>query len=381
MSNKLSRRDFLKLSGVTSAGILLSACGVKAAEVPTFTSTPLPSLTPFPTAIKTPIPTPTKTLKYLRDFAEKIGFNIGVAVGGYGFPEYYNFLIAIQGREFNLGMVYLDMTLTEPKQNQFTLRDQDSDFSLTQTYQMKSLGHPLIWFDAVPGWVKNGKFSRDELIGVMNNHIITMMNHYKGKMNSWVVVNEAYVRPSDDIFYKTIGPEYVDIAFQTARTTDPTGILIYNEFDNHIADGRFTQHTRDIVTHLKSKNLVDAVGLQMHLDGSNPPEKQDVITTMKSYGIPVYVTEFDVNMRSVKETQDKRFEQQAQVYKDMLEAALESSVCKDFNIFGLVDKLSVWETQPQQWAYSPNANPLPWDDNFQPKPAYYAILDALKQHA
>ena len=88
----------------------------------------------------------------------------------------------------------------------------------------------------------------------------------------------------------------------------------------------------------------------MHLQGSNPPDKQDVISTMKSYDIPVYVTEFDVNMKDVGGTQEDRFSQQAIIYKNMLEAALELEACKDFLIFGLVDKLSVWENLPNLWA-------------------------------
>jgi len=380
MNKKMSRRDFLKLAGVTSAGLALSACGVKATEIPMLTNAPTQTFTPEATKTLTPSPTPeptaTKTPKYLRDYAERLGFNIGVLVGGYGFAEYYGQLIKLQGQEFNLGMVYLDMKLTQPEQDKFTLKYQDSDFQLTTKNKMKSLGHPLIWYDAVPDWVKSNN-SRDDLLNVMVNHITKMMKHYKGKMNSWVVVNEAYV-DSRDIFYNKIGADYVEIAFETARNTDPSAILIYNEFDNHIEKGEYTEHTRTIVDKLQSRGLIDAVGLQMHLQGSNPPDKQDVISTMKSYGIPVYVTEFDVNMKDIGGTQEDRFSQQDIIYKNMHEAALESQVCKDFLIFGLVDKLSVWEYLPNLWAYSQKADPVPFDDNFQPKPAYFAMLDVFK---
>lgn len=62
--NKLTRRDFLKMAGVTSAGLALSACGVDVTKLPDPTVTA--SITPFPTATQTPIPTP-ETLASLKD--------------------------------------------------------------------------------------------------------------------------------------------------------------------------------------------------------------------------------------------------------------------------------------------------------------------------
>jgi endo-1,4-beta-xylanase len=99
--------------------------------------------------------------------------------------------------------------------------------------------------------------------------------------------------------------------------------------------------------------LIDGVGLQMHLDGSAPPAKEAVIATMRSYALPVYVTEFDVNMTHVGGTQSDTDALQASVYRDMLEACLESGVCKSFTVWGIGDKYS-W---PQAYQSLPNADP------------------------
>jgi len=62
MNKKLSRRDFLKLAGITSAGLALSACGLMATELPKATSVP-PTETASPTPTVIPIPsTPTVKL-------------------------------------------------------------------------------------------------------------------------------------------------------------------------------------------------------------------------------------------------------------------------------------------------------------------------------
>ena len=36
----------------------------------------------------------------------------------------------------------------------------------------------------------------------------------------------------DSFWYKTIGPDYIAMAFETARRIDPEVILYYNDFDN-----------------------------------------------------------------------------------------------------------------------------------------------------
>ena len=198
---------------------------------------------------------------------------------------------------------------------------------------------------------------------------------FKGKMDVWVVGNER--GNGDDVYLRTIGHEYEEIAFQAAREADPSAKLIYNDFDNHVLGTPRAQVTKEVVDRLKAKGLIDGVGFQMHIQGNNPPSKAAVVQAMRSYGLPVYVTEFDVNMSGVPGSEENRYKLQAEIYKNMLEAAIESGVCQDFVVFGLIDKLSVWETDPRYPGYSSKADPLPFDDNFKPKPAYYAMQEAL----
>jgi hypothetical protein len=96
MKNNLSRRDFLKLAGLTSAGLAFSACGIKTTELPlpTSTVTPIPfTVTPLPTITQTPQPTLTNTAKppeTIRDFADILGVKIAVMLNSdkLGNPEY-----------------------------------------------------------------------------------------------------------------------------------------------------------------------------------------------------------------------------------------------------------------------------------------------------
>jgi endo-1,4-beta-xylanase len=398
----MSRRDFLKLSGTASFGLALSACALTTqsnltptpTHIPLLTNTQSPTDTLAPTVTLTSTPAPTNTARptrtptatatphppTLRDYAEKIGFEIGVYYGG-NTPE----LLRIASEQFNLGQIYIGWPYSEPSPGNFEFTALRYYTSFAERKKMASQAGMLIWQADLPEWVLRGNFGRDELIKVMQSHIRGLMLPYKGKVKEWFVVNEPYNPPyiPNDMFYRTIGLEYIEIAFRAAREADPSAILIYNNAGNWTSHGITTQLTRQTVETLKSQGLIDGVGLQMHLlqFENVPPEKSDVIATMKSYGVPVYITEFDVNLRNISGTKEERYAFQAKVYKEMLEACLESGVCKSFTVFGISDQLSVWETLKDLQGYSLIANPLPFDDNFQPKPAYFAMLEVLQQFA
>jgi hypothetical protein len=56
----------------------------------------------------------------------------------------------------------------------------------------------------------------------MKTHIQTVVGHFKDQCSGWDVVNEALnldgtVSTTNNIWAQTIGPSYIDIAFQTAH--------------------------------------------------------------------------------------------------------------------------------------------------------------------
>jgi endo-1,4-beta-xylanase len=262
----------------------------------------------------------------------------------------------------------------------------------------KIRGHPLIYPKYSPQWLKkgvyNGEIKREQLITYMQQHIKSLVNRWRGKITEWIVVNEPYnhfgdphdpLKGDNDFFQDVIGDEYIDLAFLEVRGLDPDAKLILNDSFNHasrgyhsvfhISQAETTRKTREIVSRLKDKGLIDGVGLQMHLDGANAPDTEDVINTMQSYHIPVYVTEFDVDMRNVLGTQEERLTRQAQIYADSLNALLQSGVGYGFCVWEYGDKYS-WLENPQFGGVA-NADPTPFDDNFEPKPAYYALYEVL----
>lgn len=93
----LTRRDFLKLAGVTSTGLALSACGVDLTHVPASTETPI--VKPLPAATTGPRPTPTPSLlnsPTLGELGRRLGFDVGISlrmVDEFSSLNYQNFLL------------------------------------------------------------------------------------------------------------------------------------------------------------------------------------------------------------------------------------------------------------------------------------------------
>lgn len=372
--SKLTRRDFLKVAGITSAGLALSACGVKATEFPILTATPtLAPLTPTVTPTSTPIPTATPIPNTLRGYADALGIKIGAVAEGIGPEDEARSKLMIE--QFN------QIIITSIGWGVIGQRgENDYDFSIPDAFcRFASLTHKTVLAMHLvyeePDWLKNGSFSRDELIKIMKNHIKKVMSHYKGRVRAYTVVNEA-TEPS--IFWnRRIGREYVEMAFQAAREADPDAILIYNDYAHETSSLYKAKPVFDLVKALKEKDLVDAVGMQMHMiGGSNidprmPPTKEQLLEQINRYGelgLKVLITELDVDISNLPGTLDEKLTKQAEIYRTVFEACLASSgMCNDINIWGVND-IETWMGEAA----------LLFSNN-KPKPAYFAVLDVLKR--
>lgn len=241
-------------------------------------------------------------------------------------------------------------------------------------------GHPIYFPKTNPTWLLNNEFTTKELTRIMQQRITQLMGRYQGIIKEWVVVNEpcfrgAPDRRADDIFFAKLGEDYVDVAFEMARSADPLAILIFNDSGNHIPGSPGTKNSLKTVARLHRQGLVDAVGLEMHLSAQYPPTADQLKEAMKDYPVPVYVTELDVNLSRIKGTPAKRFSRQADIYADVLSACLDSGNCHSVSVWGIGDR----HTWLEKILKTPKADATLFDDDFNPKPAYYAIYDLLQE--
>jgi len=221
--------------------------------------------------------------------------------------------------------------------------------------------------------------SSDELHQIMQGHIRTLVDHYRGRVHAWDVVNEAV---DDDgglrktLFLDKLGDRYIDEAFQLAHEADPDALLFYNDYG---AEGLGSKSDR--VYELLKKLVTDrvpihGVGLQMHINAAaaDYPKPEDIaanIRRLTALGLKVNISEMDVRIRDVPVDLFERLEIQRRIYHDIVAACRREEGFVAVTFWGL--------TNAHSWVnshFGPDA-PLLFDKNYQPKPAYYGVLEAI----
>jgi endo-1,4-beta-xylanase len=224
-----------------------------------------------------------------------------------------------------------------------------------------------------------GEHTRDEWIQILCKHIKTVVTHYRGEIYAWHVVNEALENNGilrDTLWLRTIGPEYIAMAYQWTHEADPGALLIYND---HSGEGlnRKSQAIYALARGLIEKGIpLHGIGFQMHVYLWGPPTSDALRENMRRFaalGLQVHITEMDVQIYFSPHNQVVNYAEQAYVYRQAFDTCLEASNCSVFMTWGLTDRHS-WI--PQFFGH-PDA-PLIFDEERQPKPAYYAIQDLLK---
>ena len=232
----------------------------------------------------------------LRDLARP-NFYIGAAVSYDGFTTSAQYRSTLQS-EYNIMMAdnFGKMYELEPSRGSFSFSRQDALCSFAEAHRMKMEGGPLVWAQAVPTWVTNGRFSARQLQVIMTQYITTVVKHYEstcpGVIIAWEVVNEETT--SGPGVWGTIS-DYVQIAFKAARAANSNVTLFYNDFH----DEENATAVYNLVAPLKRQGLLDAVGFQSHF--ASVPDFGSIAASMQKFasvGLQVFVTEFDYRIPS-----------------------------------------------------------------------------------
>jgi endo-1,4-beta-xylanase len=289
----------------------------------------------------------------------------------------------------------LKWNILRPTAETYSFTDADSLVAFAEQHGMKVRGHNFVWHEALPKWFA-ATVNKDNARQFLVDHIHTVGGRYKGKIHSWDVVNEAIWIPdgrpdglrSSSPWFEMLGPEYIDLAYRTARETDPAALLTYNdysiEYDND-EDGKKRAAVLALLRRMKSDNVpLDALGIQSHIRAGGTTGfsqgVRELLDGAKALGLQVFVTELDVNDDAVttEETAD-RDKAVAEVYRTYLTAALEGPEVKAVLTWGVTDKNTWLNNGTKFRKQHPERlqRPLPFDPDYQPAPAFFAMREAF----
>ena len=334
-----------------------------------------------------PVDLPAPPLKELAANHDLVLGNFGISTRIH--ERQYNHILTSQ---FNLMLIdntpnwYFTDGGLRPKKDEFNFKQMDRLVAFAEGNSMKIEAHHYLWGEEkwLPDWLKKGNYSKEDLEAIIDDHIKQVGTHYSGKIDHWTVVNEAFSRGQNIYGLRdwwadeTGSKDYIDRAFIAARSADPSSLLILNDFGNESINA-VSNEMYDYVLTAKKRDLpIDGLGMQMHIDGSHPPTKDEVKANMKRFvdaGVKVYVTEFDVNMNDVPAGREDRDQIQAKIYYEMLRACIETEGCESFAYLGITDK-ETW----YNYMGLKDSRPLPFDNNYRPKPAFWSMRTALSEN-
>ncbi|WP_369240318.1 non-reducing end alpha-L-arabinofuranosidase family hydrolase [Streptomyces sp. R21] len=286
-------------------------------------------------------------------------FGTAVAAGRLGDGTYTRIL----DREFNMVTPENEMKwdTTEPSRGSFNFGPGDQIVNRATSHGQRMRGHTLVWHSQLPSWVSSIR-DANTLRSVMNNHITTVANHYKGKIYAWDVVNEAFAdggsgQHRSSVFQNLLGDGFIEQAFRTARTADPAAKLCYNDYSIDDWNAAKTQGVYRMVRDFKARGVpIDCVGLQAHFGTGGPPASfQTTLSSFAALGVDVQITELDIAQASPT------------AYANTVRACMNVPRCTGITVWGIRDSDS-WRS---------NENPLLFDRGGNKKPAYNAALTAL----
>ena len=278
----------------------------------------------------------------------------------------------------------------------FEKADKIADFCRQNGIKLR--GHCLCWHSQFADWMftdKKGKEVKKEVFYQrLREHIHTVVNRYKDVVYCWDVVNEAIEDNPRPIFvdgkfmpgnpyrqsrhYKLCGDEFIAKAFQFAHEADPNALLFYNDYNE--CDPGKRDRIYDMVKKMQDAGVpIHGIGMQGHYNIYGPSE-EDIDAAITKYSQLVkhiHITELDIRMNTEMGGQLRFSQGESKPVPGYMNTLLTDQYNRVFKIFrkhkDVIDGVTFWNLSDRDSWLGVNNHPLPFDENYKPKQAYYAI--------
>lgn len=335
----------------------------------------------------------------LRDLADRAGVRFGSAVMASDLARDARYRDVL-AREFNSLTPFVEMKwgTIHPEPGRYDFAQSDALVAFAAAHRMRVRGHTLVYGHVVdppnPGYL-SAVTDAATLRAMMADHIRTVAGRYRGRVDAWDVVNEPLRPPtggaradglSDNVFSRVLGPGYVAEALRLAHEADPGAQLFINDF-GVLDPGAKQDRYFELVKSLRDAGVpLDAVGLQAHMVPlfGPPTSRAQIEATLRRFaalGVKLEITELNVFTRTrgnlltlgLSYDVDRALRRQADVYADVTKACLSVPACQGVTLWTFTDR---YVTTIEKLSHIRDM-PLIFDREYRPKPAAFAVRDAL----
>jgi endo-1,4-beta-xylanase len=276
-----------------------------------------------------------------------------------------------------------------PSPDKYNFAPADAILVFANAHGQRLRGHNLCWHEALPDWFQS-TVTRENARRLLTDHIQHVAGHFAGKLHSWDVVNEAINikdgRPDGlrkSLWLELVGPDYIEIAFRTARMADSTALLTYNDYGIELDTPEQEQKRAQVLALVKRLKLrgvpIHAVGVQSHLtagEGIPGSGLRDFIREVRALDMQVFITELDVSDHKLPGSIAARDAAVAKLYSDYLNLLLAEPNVTTVLTWGITDKYTWLNHQHQRTDNQPQRC-LPFDPDYQSTPIFFAMRNAF----
>ncbi|MDR2417637.1 MAG: endo-1,4-beta-xylanase [Treponema sp.] len=272
----------------------------------------------------------------------------------------------------------------QPRKGEFNFSAADAIVNTMLENGLAMHGHTLAWHQQTGAWMYTGSdslpLSREEALENLATHAKTVVEHFKDRVVSWDVLNEAIndglttevatdwrasLRSSP--WLQAIGDDYIEAVFLAAQEADPDAKLYYNDYNLNNQNKATAVYNMVKELNEKYPGLIDGIGMQGHYDlNTNPADVERSIQQFISLGVEVSITELDISAGT-----DGRLSNDASLQQALLYARL-------FSIFRQykenIGRVTIWGLDDGS-SWRADRSPTLFDRSFRAKPAFYATID------
>jgi endo-1,4-beta-xylanase len=292
-----------------------------------------------------------------------------------------------------------------PSQGNYSWTTADQMVKAAIASGFKVVGHTLLWHSQNASWMTSmANQSKETALTAMKSYITSVVDHFKGRIYSWDVLNEVFPDSGSDTNWKTamrnenpwfkaIGFDFVFEGYKAARLADSTAILYYNDYNlDNVGKATMVRNmVRDVNLQWQSdseydnRKLIEGIGMQSHHNtGVSANSIRSSLNLFRALGVKISISELDVlgqgyndfsgstgqgtNKHTSSTVTNTGLITQARLYNEYMKLYIQNS--------DIIERVSLWGvTDNSSWRSG--GLPLLFDPNGRAKPAYYRFIGAL----